>query len=138
RTRGRCAARTRAARRTGAARRAMHAHRRAKEALQEPATKMTIVRAEGLTKQVETPDHVLVIVKDATFEVAAGEAVAILGASGSGKSTLLGLLARLDVPTSGRAWIDGSDLFALTEDGRAQLRGRMVGFVFQSFQLLPA
>jgi putative ABC transport system ATP-binding protein len=99
---------------------------------------MLIVRSEGLTKQVETPDHVLVIVKDATFEVREGEAVAILGASGSGKSTLLGLLAGLDVPTRGRVWIDGSDLFALDEDGRAQLRGRMVGFVFQSFQLLPA
>src|SRR6185436_2330415 len=91
-----------------------------------------------LTKQVATPDHVLVIVKNATFEVREGEAVAILGASGSGKSTLLGLLAGLDVPTSGRVWIDGADLFALTEDGRALLRGRMVGFVFQSFQLLPA
>jgi len=96
-----------------------------------------IVRAEGLTKQVATPDHVLTIVKDAAFEVRAGEAVAILGASGSGKSTLLGLLAGLDVPTSGRVWIDSEDLFALTEDGRARLRGRMVGFVFQSFQLLP-
>jgi len=81
---------------------------------------------------------VLVIVKDATFEVREGESVAILGASGSGKSTLLGLLAGLDVPTRGRVWIDGSDLSALDEDGRAQLRGRMVGFVFQSFQLLPA
>jgi putative ABC transport system ATP-binding protein len=99
---------------------------------------MAIVRSEGLTKQVETPDHLLVIVKDATFDVRAGEAVAILGASGSGKSTLLGLLAGLDVPTRGRVWIDGTDLFALDEDGRAQLRGRMVGFVFQSFQLLPA
>ena len=63
------------------------------------------------------------IVRDATFEVRAGEAVAILGASGSGKSTLLGLLAGLDVPTSGRVWIDGEDLFALDEDGRARLRG---------------
>ena len=97
-----------------------------------------IVRADGLTKQVATPDHTLVIVRDATFDVRAGEAVAILGASGSGKSTLLGLLAGLDVPTSGRAWIAGEDLFALDEDGRARLRGQMVGFVFQSFQLLPA
>jgi putative ABC transport system ATP-binding protein len=97
-----------------------------------------IVKCEGLTKQVSTPDHVLTIVKDATFDVRAGEAVAILGASGSGKSTLLGLLAGLDVPSSGRVRIDGEDLFSLSEDGRAQLRGRMVGFVFQSFQLLPA
>jgi putative ABC transport system ATP-binding protein len=97
-----------------------------------------IVECEGLTKQVSTPDHVLTIVKDATFEVRAGEAVAILGASGSGKSTLLGLLAGLDVPSSGQVRIDGEDLFSLSEDGRAQLRGRMVGFVFQSFQLLPA
>ena len=97
-----------------------------------------IVKCEGLTKQVATPDHVLTIVKDATFEVRAGEAVAILGASGSGKSTLLGLLAGLDVPSAGRVVIDGADLFRLSEDGRAQLRGRMVGFVFQSFQLLPA
>ncbi len=99
---------------------------------------MGIVRAQGLTKQVSTPDHVLVIVRNATFDVRQAEAVAILGASGSGKSTLLGLLAGLDVPSDGRVWIDGSDLFALSEDGRAQLRGRMVGFVFQSFQLLPA
>ncbi|APV50684.1 ABC transporter [Betaproteobacteria bacterium GR16-43] len=97
-----------------------------------------IVRAAGLTKQVATPDHTLVIVRDANLAVQAGEAVAILGASGSGKSTLLGLLAGLDVPSSGKVWIDGEDLFALDEDGRARLRGRMVGFVFQSFQLLPA
>ena len=100
--------------------------------------KSVIVKAEALTKQVATPDHELTIVRDASFEVRAGEAVAILGASGSGKSTLLGLLAGLDVPTSGKAWIGGTDLFALNEDGRARLRGQMVGFVFQSFQLLPA
>ena len=104
----------------------------------ESAAKKAIVTAEGVTKQVATPDHVLTIVRDATFAVAAGEAVAILGASGSGKSTLLGLLAGLDVPTAGRVRIDGEDLFALGEDGRAGLRARMVGFVFQSFQLLPA
>ena len=102
------------------------------------ARKPAIVRAEGLTKQVSTPDHELVIVREASFEVAAGDSVAIVGASGSGKSTLLGLLAGLDVPSAGRVWIDGEDLFALDEDGRARLRGRLVGFVFQSFQLLPA
>jgi len=97
-----------------------------------------IVKAEALTKQVATPDHTLVILRDVGLAVHAGEAVAILGASGSGKSTLLGLLAGLDVPSAGKVWIDGEDLFALDEDGRARLRGRMVGFVFQSFQLLPA
>jgi putative ABC transport system ATP-binding protein len=96
------------------------------------------VRADALTKQVATPDHELTILKAATFEVRSGEAVAILGPSGSGKSTLLGLLAGLDSPTSGGVWIGGQDLFALSEDGRARLRGQMVGFVFQSFQLLPA
>ena len=104
----------------------------------QPGAATRIVRAERLTKQVSTPDHVLTIVSDATFEVRAGEAVAIIGASGSGKSTLLGLLAGLDVPSSGRVWIGDEDLFALDEDGRARLRGQMVGFVFQSFQLLPA
>jgi putative ABC transport system ATP-binding protein len=103
-----------------------------------PVAGAVIVKAEGLTKQVTTPDHALTIVRDASFEVRQGEAVAIVGASGSGKSTLLGLLAGLDVPSSGRAWIGGQDLFSLTEDGRARLRGQMVGFVFQSFQLLPA
>jgi putative ABC transport system ATP-binding protein len=102
------------------------------------AQRSVIVKAEALTKQVTTPDHELTIVKNATFEIASGEAVAILGASGSGKSTLLGLLAGLDVPSSGKVWIAGEDLFTLDEDGRARLRGRMVGFVFQSFQLLPA
>ena len=108
------------------------------DARPQSGPRTSIVKAEGLTKQVATPDHVLTIVRNATFEIGAGEAVAILGASGSGKSTLLGLLAGLDVPTSGRVWIAGEDLFALNEDGRARLRGQMVGFVFQSFQLLPA
>ena len=109
-------------------------NRRAAAATSQPV----IVRAEGLTKQVSTADHDLVIVRNASFQVGAGESVAIVGASGSGKSTLLGLLAGLDVPSAGRVWIDGEDLFAQDEDGRARLRGRLVGFVFQSFQLLPA
>jgi putative ABC transport system ATP-binding protein len=99
---------------------------------------VAIVRAEGLAKQVSTPDHTLEILRGVSLSIAPGEAVAVVGASGSGKSTLLGLLAGLDVPSAGRVWIDGEDLFALDEDGRARLRGRLAGFVFQSFQLLPA
>ncbi len=97
-----------------------------------------IVGAIGLTKQVATGGTQLTILSDVSFEVASGEAVAILGVSGSGKSTLLGLLAGLDTPSAGSVSIDGADLFALDEDGRAALRARLVGFIFQSFQLLPA
>ena len=98
-----------------------------------------VISASGLGKTVsgENGDR-LDILRDVSFAVHAGEAVAVVGASGSGKSTLLGLLAGLDVPTSGAVHIDGVDLFALDEDGRARLRGERVGFVFQSFQLLPA
>src|SRR5438034_11279902 len=97
-----------------------------------------IVQADALGKQVASGSSTLTILQDVSFSVMPGEAVAIVGASGSGKSTLLGLLAGLDTPTSGTVRIEGADLFALDEDGRAALRGRMVGFVFQSFQLLPA
>ncbi len=83
-------------------------------------------------------DQPLVILHDVSFEVESGESLAIVGASGSGKSTLLGLLAGLDVPSSGSVLLNGIDLFALDEDGRARLRGELAGFVFQSFQLLPA
>jgi putative ABC transport system ATP-binding protein len=97
-----------------------------------------IVRAAGLTKQVFAGSAALTILQDVSLDIGRGEAVAILGASGSGKTTLLALLAGLDVPTSGTVHIDGVDLFALDEDGRARLRRDRVGFVFQSFQLLPA
>lgn len=80
----------------------------------------------------------MIILDQLDFSASPGESVAVLGASGSGKSTLLGLLAGLDVPTGGKVLLEGTDLFALDEDGRAALRGRLVGFVFQSFQLLPA
>jgi putative ABC transport system ATP-binding protein len=96
------------------------------------------VRASGLTKQVSTGAHTLTILEDVSLSIAAGEAVAILGASGSGKTTLLALLAGLDTPTRGKVFMDGTDLFSLDEDGRARLRRDRVGFVFQTFQLLPA
>ena len=97
-----------------------------------------IVQAIGLSKQVQSGDQPLLILHEVNFSVEAGDSLAIVGASGSGKSTLLGLLAGLDVPSSGKVLLNGTDLFALDEDGRARLRGELAGFVFQSFQLLPA
>jgi len=97
-----------------------------------------IVQADKLTKQVMSGDQPLIILHEASFSVEAGDSLAILGASGSGKSTLLGLLAGLDVPSSGTVYLDGKNIFAFNEDERARLRGRLAGFVFQSFQLLPA
>jgi len=97
-----------------------------------------VLRARGIGKTVRSGSGELVILRAIDLEVAAGEAMAIVGASGSGKSTLLAILAGLDTPTAGTVHLDGTDLFALDEDARAALRGRAVGFVFQSFQLLPA
>jgi putative ABC transport system ATP-binding protein len=97
----------------------------------------THLRAINLGKQVNTLDGELAILEQINLTVVAGESIAIVGASGSGKSTLLGLLAGLDMPTSGRVILGGQDLNTLNEDGRAALRARLVGFVFQSFQLLP-
>jgi putative ABC transport system ATP-binding protein len=98
----------------------------------------SILQVMQLTKQVLSGDQTLTILNEVSFKVGAGESLAIVGASGSGKSTLLGLLAGLDVPSSGKVMLNGRDMFALDEDGRARLRGELAGFVFQSFQLLPA
>ena len=97
-----------------------------------------ILSARGIGKTVKSGTSDLVILREIDFSVTAGEAVAIVGASGSGKSTLLAILAGLDTPSAGKVELDGTDLFALDEDARAELRGRSVGFVFQSFQLLPS
>jgi len=97
-----------------------------------------MVKAAGLSKVVPNGAGQLAILHEIDLAVMAGEAVAIVGASGSGKSTLLGLLAGLDTPSAGSVHLDGVDLFALDEDGRAALRAKLLGFVFQSFQLLPA
>ena len=96
----------------------------------------TFVEARNLGKQVSTREGVLTLLDDINFQVPAGTSVAILGASGSGKTTLLGLLAGLDAPTTGMVSIDGRNLNDFDEDGRAQIRAEMVGFVFQNFQLL--
>jgi putative ABC transport system ATP-binding protein len=98
----------------------------------------TILSARGIGKTVKSGDSDLVILREIDLSVTAGEAVAIVGASGSGKSTLLAILAGLDTPSTGTVEVDGTDLFGLDEDARAELRGRSVGFVFQSFQLLPS
>ncbi len=97
-----------------------------------------MIEAVALGKQVPSGDGTLTILHQIEFRVAAGEAIAIVGSSGSGKSTLLGLLAGLDQPSSGTVRVAGQDLAALDEDARASLRGRLLGFVFQSFQLMPA
>jgi putative ABC transport system ATP-binding protein len=103
-----------------------------------PAMPEPLIRAEALTKIVTSGDAPLTILDHVGFAIDAGETVAVIGASGSGKTTLLGLLAGLDRPTSGEVWLDGIALSMQDEDARAALRARLLGFVFQSFQLLPA
>jgi putative ABC transport system ATP-binding protein len=96
-----------------------------------------MLRCESLSRTYLSGGRELTVLKDISFEVEPGGFVAIVGPSGSGKTTLLGLLAGLDRPSTGRVWLDGQDLDALDEDGRARLRRERVGFVFQSFQLIP-
>jgi putative ABC transport system ATP-binding protein len=96
-----------------------------------------MLRCEGLTQTYLSGGHPLTVLKDITFTLEDGGFLAIVGPSGSGKTTLLGLLAGLDRPAAGIVWLDGQDLTTLNEDARARLRGAKVGFVFQSFQLIP-
>ena len=105
---------------------------------QAPAARGSVLKAEHLTKQVASPEGPLTIVHDVSLDIASGEAVAVIGPSGAGKSTLLALLAGLDVPSSGRVLLAGEDLTRLDEDGRARVRAKRVGFVFQAFHLIPS
>ena len=98
----------------------------------------TVLAAERVGKQVSSPEGTLTILDNVEFSIGRGETVAVMGASGAGKSTLLALLAGLDEPTTGSIQLAGSELTALDEDGRAAVRARHVGFVFQSFHLLPS
>jgi len=98
---------------------------------------VAILQASGITKTIDSGTHRVEILRGIDLEVPAGQFVAIMGASGSGKSTLLGLLAGLDAPTAGRIIIDGVDITGLNEDKLALVRGRKIGFVFQSYQLIP-
>jgi putative ABC transport system ATP-binding protein len=98
---------------------------------------VAILQASGITKTIDSGTHRVEILRGIDLEVPAGQFVAIMGASGSGKSTLLGLLAGLDAPTTGRIIVDGVDITGLNEDKLALVRGRKIGFVFQSYQLIP-
>jgi len=98
----------------------------------------TVLEAKSLRKEVSSPEGTLTILDGVSLAVRAGESVAVVGASGAGKSTLLALLAGLDEPSAGQVWLDGEEISALDEDGRAAARARHVGFVFQSFHLVPS
>jgi putative ABC transport system ATP-binding protein len=104
----------------------------------ELSSKNAVLAANNVTKQVSSPEGTLTILSDVSFAIDKGDSVAVVGASGAGKSTLLALLAGLDLPTTGEIWLDGNNLTNLDEDGRAAVRAASVGFVFQSFHLVPS
>ena len=99
---------------------------------------MQVLESRHVAKEVSSPEGTLTIVADVSFVVESGQSLAIVGPSGSGKSTLLAILAGLDLPTRGTVLLNGTELTALDEDGRARLRAGHVGFVFQSFHLVPS
>ncbi|MBT8084995.1 MAG: ATP-binding cassette domain-containing protein [Woeseia sp.] len=107
--------------------------------MSQPSDSQSIVlAAKNVSKQVTSPEGNLTILSDVSFAVERGQSLSIIGASGAGKSTLLGLLAGLDLPSAGEIWLNGANLTALDEDGRAAVRAAHVGFVFQSFHLVPS
>ena len=97
-----------------------------------------VLAAKNVSKQVSSPEGSLTILSNVSFAIDKGDSVAVVGASGAGKSTLLALLAGLDLPTEGEIWLNGVNLTNLDEDGRAAVRAASVGFVFQSFHLVPS
>lgn len=97
-----------------------------------------VLATQDVSKRVSSPEGTLTILSTVSFAIQRGDSVAIVGPSGAGKSTLLALLAGLDLPSEGRIWLDGQELSALDEDGRAAVRAASVGFVFQSFHLVPS
>ena len=106
--------------------------------MSENISKNAVLTANQVSKQVSSPEGTLTILSDVSFTIDKGDSVAVVGASGAGKSTLLALLAGLDLPSSGEIWLDGTNLTDLDEDGRAAVRAASVGFVFQSFHLVPS
>jgi putative ABC transport system ATP-binding protein len=105
--------------------------------MHSPPARPPAIIVRGLSKTIENPSARVEILRDVSFEIPAGQFAVIMGASGSGKSTLLGLLAGLDTVTSGTVVLDGIDISQMREDELARLRGRKIGFVFQSYQLVP-
>ncbi len=99
--------------------------------------KTPLLQAKNITKEVNSPEGVLTIVSDINLSVNKGQAISIVGPSGSGKTTLLAILAGLDLPSKGQVWLADQEITSMDEDARAQIRGEKVGFVFQSFHLLP-
>ncbi|MDX1404432.1 MAG: ATP-binding cassette domain-containing protein [Woeseiaceae bacterium] len=105
---------------------------------EDSATKDAVLAARNVSKKVSSPEGTLTILSNVSFAIDKGDSVAVVGASGAGKSTLLALLAGLDLPSEGEIWLNGVNMTSLDEDGRAEVRAASVGFVFQSFHLVPS